>query len=210
VLIVDDHPMVREGIKSMLEDAAEICGQAASGEDALRAIVDLRPDLVLLDLQLPDLDGLSVLQRMRTLAPESRVLIVTMHDRPSYVRQAMRLGAAGYLLKGATRRELLAAVAAALEGESVIEPRLLQRVLEEATAEGAGETRDVQLTPTEREVLTLLAQGLTNKEIAARLRWSVATVKKYVQRLLEKLRVSDRTQAAVEAVQRGLIGTPPR
>jgi DNA-binding NarL/FixJ family response regulator len=212
VLAVDDHPMVREGLRSMLSGAVEAWDEAGSGEDALRKLASAPPDLVLLDLQLPDVDGLTLLRRIKAAAPRTSVLVISMHDRPEHVREAMVLGAAGYVLKGITRRELLAAVRAACAGESVIAPPLLKGLLQEVASgarAGAGSGEAAGLTRVERELLAFVAQGLTNKEIAVQLRWSVGTVKKYVQRILEKLQVSDRTQAAVEAVRRGLIGTPP-
>ncbi|MBI4608152.1 MAG: response regulator transcription factor [Candidatus Rokubacteria bacterium] len=210
VLVVDDHPMVREGIRSMLSGEIEAWAEAGSGEEALKKLPELRPDLVLLDVQLPDLDGLTVLRRIKALSPTTSVLIVTMHDNPAYVQQAVKLGAAGYVLKGITRRELLAVLHAVREGESVIEPSILKRLLGEVTVESgtraaSGDTPE-PLTRVEREVLALLTEGLTNREIAERLRWSLGTVKKYVQRILEKLQVSDRTQAAVEGVRRRLTG----
>lgn len=210
VLVVDDHPMVREGIRSMLTGELDAWAEAGTGEEALKKLTELEPDLVLLDVRLPDMDGLTVLRRIKALSPTTSVLIVTMHDNPGYVQQAVKLGAAGYVLKGIRRRELLAAVRAVFEGEAVIEPSLLKRLLGEVTVESglraASGNAPEPLTHMEREVLLLLTQGLTNREIAGQLRWSLGTVKKYVQRILEKLQVSDRTQAAVEAVRRGLIG----
>ncbi len=219
VLAVDDHPMVREGLKSMLAEDVAAWAEAASGEEAVRKVPEFTPDLVLLDLQLPDLDGLTVLRRIKLSAPAARVLIVTMHDHAPYVQEAIKLGASGYVLKGITRRELLAAVRAVLEGGSVIDPRLLSRVVEAVAAEPGSPpswATAEPLTPLERQVLTLVTHGLTNREAADRLGCSVGTVKKYVQRIIEKLQVTDRTQAAVEAVRRGLIrdfhlppGSPP-
>lgn len=209
VLVVDDHPMVREGIRSMLTGEVEALAEAGSGEEALNQFAELKPDLVLLDVQLPDVAGLTVLRRIKALSPTTSVLIVTMHDNPSYVRQAVKLGAAGYVLKGITRRELLATLRAVCEGESVIEPSILKRLLGEVSVESgsraSSEDLPEPLTRMEREVLALLTRGFTNREIAQRLHWSLGTVKKYVQSILEKLQVSDRTQAAVEAVRRGLI-----
>ena len=203
VLIVDDHPMVREGLASMLEGEVDALDQAGTGEEALRRVRELRPDLVLLDLKLPDLDGLTVLQRLKALAPQTGVIVVTMHDDPGFIRRAVELGAAGYVLKGITRRELVATVSAVCEGESVLAPEALRRLLEGVTP--AAEWAPRGLTQVERDVLTLLAEGRTSKEIGQRLRWSVGSVKKCVQRLLKTLEVSDRTQAAVEAVRRKLV-----
>ncbi len=208
ILIVDDHPMVRDGLASMLEGEVGELEQAGTGEEALSRVQELRPDLVLLDLELPDLDGLTVLQRVKALAPETSVVIVTMHDDPAFIRRAVELGAAGYVLKGITRRELVATVSAVCAGESVLSPTALRRLLEQvapARATSDGETGPRELTQVERDVLALLAEGRTNKEIAQRLRWSVGSVKKCVQRLLRTLEVSDRTQAAVEAVRRKLV-----
>jgi len=138
------------------------------------------------------------------------VLVVSMHAEPALVRRAVQAGAAGYVLKGVSRREFLAAIHAIREGESVLDPALLRALVKDGSGDGADgvAVRDSAvepLTSIEREVLGLVAGGLTNREIGARMRWSLATAKKYVQRILEKLDVSDRTQAAVEAVRRGLL-----
>lgn len=209
VLIVDDHPMVREGLRGMLDGTdVEVVGEAGSGEDALRAAAAYAPDVILLDLELPDLDGLTLLRRLKTIEKRAAVLVVTMHDDPALVRQAVESGASGYVLKGIGRRELLASLEAVRHGESVLNPALLRATL----ASGAGEPpsasrgeRDNPLSAIEQEMLRLVAEGLTNREIAARLRWSVGTVKKYLQRALEKLGAGDRTQAVVEAIRRGLL-----
>ena len=199
VLIVDDHPMVREGVRSMLEPAGvQIAGEAGTGEDALRMAAALEPDVVLLDLELPDLDGLAVLRRLKAFERPMAVLVVTMHDDPALVRRAVEGGAAGYVLKGVGRGELLSALEAVRHGGSVFDPSLLRATLSEPKT---GEA----LTSAEQEMLRLVAQGLTNREIGKRLHWSVGTVKKYLQRTLDKLGASDRTQAAVEAVKRGLL-----
>jgi DNA-binding NarL/FixJ family response regulator len=214
VLIVDDHPMVRDGLRSMLESAGfVVVGEAGTGEHALRAVPALGPDVVLLDLELPDLDGLAVLKRLKALEPAVSVLVITMHDDPALVRGAVVGGASGYVLKGAGRRELLSALEAVRHGGSVFDPSLLRATLsdtgsastEASVARTAEATTTEALTSVEREMLRLVAQGLTNREIAERLRCSVGTVKKYLQRTLEKLGASDRTQAAVEAVKRGFL-----
>jgi DNA-binding NarL/FixJ family response regulator len=209
VLLVDDHPMVREGLRSMLTcEWIDVVAEAASGEAALGHVERLIPDVVLLDLELPDLDGLSLIGRIRTQAPATRVLVVTMHDDPARVRRAIEAGAAGYVLKGAGRRELLAAVHAVAEGGSVLDPALLRGLVtpaSDASAPTPGAPARESLTTVEQDVLRLIAEGLTNREISQRMRWSVGTAKKYVQRILEKLGVSDRTRAAVEALRTGLL-----
>jgi len=205
VLIVDDHPMVRAGLCSMLSgDEVEVVGEAGSGGEAVERAVALSPELVLLDLELPDMDGVETLTRLKARAPRAAVLMVSMHDDPSMVRRAVEAGAAGYVLKGIGRRELLAAVRAVRNGGSVLDSSLLRALANPAPAESI--PLDA-LTRVELDTLALLAAGLTNREIAERMRWSVGTVKKYVQRILEKLNVSDRTQAAVVAVRKGLVKT---
>lgn len=210
VLIVDDHPMVRAGLRSMLgDDGLDVIGEAGDGAEALRTAAELAPDVVLLDLELPDMDGLAVLRRIKAMVPGAAVLVVTMHDDPRLVRRAVDWGASGYVLKGASGRELRAAVRAVRDGESVLDPTLLRALLARDSGEppepGPPEPAAEPLTRVEHEVLRLMADGLTNKQISERMHWSLATAKKYVQRILEKLGVSDRTRAAVEAVRRGLL-----
>jgi DNA-binding NarL/FixJ family response regulator len=202
LLLVDDHPVVREGLRSMLAGAAiDVVGEAGTAAEAVERC-SLAPDVVLLDLGLPDLDGLSAIARLKQARAEAAVLVLTMHDDPALVRGAVQAGAAGYVLKGVSRQELLAAIHAVHEGEAVVDPALLRAVTREAPADAAN---DEPLTAVERDVLGLIAAGLTNREIADRMRWSVATAKKYVQRVLVKLEVSDRTQAAVVALRRGFL-----
>ena len=204
VLVVDDHPMVREGLRSMLgADGIEVAGEAASGADAMQRADELALDLVLLDLELPDIDGLNVLARLRESHPGLPVLVITMHQDPELVRRAVQGGAAGYVLKGVDRQELLAGVRAVCSGGSVFDPDLLRAALAPPAPRPQESAR--ALSSVELDLLRLIADGLTNRQIAARMRWSHATAKKYVQRVLEKLAVSDRTQAAVEALRRGLL-----
>lgn len=206
VLIVDDHPVVREGLRSMLKDeAVELAGEAATGGDALRQASEVRADVVLLDMQLPDLDGLVVLRQLRHLAPEAAVLILTMHDEVTLVRDAISAGASGYVLKGIGRQELLAAVLAARGGESVVDPTLLRAAFRPATP-GASTLSTVDaLSPVELELLRLIARGMTNRKISEEMRWSISTVKKYARRIYEKLGVTDRTEATAVALRRRLL-----
>jgi DNA-binding NarL/FixJ family response regulator len=205
LLAVDDHPLVREGLRSMLGgEGIDIVGEAATGAEAVRLVAELSPDVVLLDVALPDMDGPTALRQIKEIAPAIPVLVVTMHDNPVLVRRAVRAGAAGYVLKGVGRGELLASIRAVRNGESVLDPGLLRAMVDvEAPAPS-----DVAppLSRVELDLLRLVAEGLTNRQIGQRLRWSQATVKKYVQRILEKLDAPDRTRAAVEAVRRGLLG----
>jgi DNA-binding NarL/FixJ family response regulator len=207
LLVVDDHPVVREGLRSMLSDTAiTVVGDAGTAAEAIRLAADVAPDVVLLDLGLPDLDGLSAVARLKHARAEAAVLVLTMHDDPALVRGAVQAGANGYVLKGVGRQELLAAIQAVHHGEAVLDPLILRTLTGEGPAAAATPGQE-PLTALEHDVLALIAGGLTNREIAARMRWSVATAKKYVQRVLVKLQVSDRTQAAVVALRRGLLAT---
>ena len=204
---MDDHPVVRDGLRVMLSDPGiDVVGDVGTAREAIQLAEKTAPDVVLLDMGLPDLDGVTALKRIKEVRPVSAVLVLTMHDDPALVRATVQAGAAGYLLKGASRRELLSALWAVHDGDAVLDPSLL-RSLTSGDAPGKPASLSTEaLTPIERDVLELVAVGLTNREIAGRLRWSVATVKKYVRRLLAKLDASDRTQAAVAAVRRGLLG----
>lgn len=203
VLLVDDHPVVREGLRSMLEGASiAVVGEAGTGADAVRMVTSLDPDVVLLDLQLPDLDGAAVVRQLAAQGARARVLMLSMHDDPTRAKQCVDAGAAGYLLKGVGRADLLAALRAVHNGATVFDPGVLRAMVARPEAGPA------PLTAVEREVLRHVAEGLTNREIGARMRWSVATVKKYVQRVIEKLGVTDRTGAAVQAARRGWLDEP--
>jgi DNA-binding NarL/FixJ family response regulator len=211
ILVVDDHPIVREGLRGMLltADDLEVVGEAGTASEAVVQAEALRPDVVLLDIQLPDEDGLTALRRIKAVTPTSSVLMVTMHENAAYITQAITEGAAGYVLKGVRRHELLAAIETVAGGEAVATPVLLGKTQRQTTRAGKPAPLDdlpiEPLSPVEQELVRLLAEGLSNKDISARMHWSLSTVKKYVQRLFDKLQVSDRTQAAVEAIRRGLI-----
>jgi DNA-binding NarL/FixJ family response regulator len=209
VFVIDDHPVVREGFRSMLTDEGiEIVGEAATGAEAVERITTVGVDMILLDLKLPDIEGLALLRRLKNIVPASPVLVITMHDDPSLVRRAVEAGAAGYALKGIGRRELVAAIHAVCNGEAVLEPGLLRAIVRGSSgvpSPNAGEPARTVLTRIEIDLLGLMAEGMTNVQISERMRWSLATTKRYVQSVLEKLEVSDRTQAAVTAVRRGLL-----
>jgi DNA-binding NarL/FixJ family response regulator len=203
VLVVDDHPMVREGLRSMLTgDGVLVIAEAGTGAEAVRLTAEQHPDVVLLDLGLPDMDGLGVLGRIRQTDARVPVLVITMHDEAALVRRALQAGASGYVLKGVGRRELLASIRAVSDGASVLDPALVRAALDTGDTERSS---GAPLSRVELDLLRLIAAGRTNPQIAVELRWSRATVKKYVQRVLEKLGVADRTHAAVEAVRRGLL-----
>ena len=215
LLIVDDHAMVRSGLRYMLakEPDLEVVGEAANGRDALELCRDLRPDLVLMDVNLPDTDGLTVTQAVKREYPGIGIIIVTVHENPDYLLRALKAGASGYILKDAARSEVLAAVRQALGGGTPLDSELAARLLRQVANEevrGLPERRrdeplNEPLSDRELEVLRLLAQGHTNQQIAQALLFSVHTVKAHVRRIIAKLGVSDRTQAAVRATELGLL-----
>jgi DNA-binding NarL/FixJ family response regulator len=212
VFVVDDHPVVREGLRSILDnEGVTVVAEAGTGSEVLKRAADARADVILLDIQLPDLDGLAVLRRLREIAPDAAVVILTMHDEAALVRDAIAAGAAGYLLKGIGRRELLAAVFAVGGGESVVDPALLRAALQlspPVEPEKSVQPSD-SLTAVELDVLRLIAEGMTNRQISQRLRWSISTVKKYARRIFDKLGVDDRTEAVAVAVRGGLLADAP-
>jgi len=212
LVIADDHELVREGLRAMLENEPdlEIVGEATTGREALEVCRQLQPDLVLMDVRMPDMDGLVAAESIKEEWPRISVLAITLSEDPDYLLRALKAGVAGYVLKDASRADVVAAVRRALGGESPLDQRLsvqlLRRLAEETRAPAA--PSGPALTPREHEVLSLVAEGKTNAAIAQRLVVSVGTVKVNVERIIDKLGVSDRTQAAVRAIELGLI-TPP-
>ena len=204
MLVVDDHEVVREGLRAFLElqDGIEVAGEAADGEDAIAVAERLDPDVVLMDLVMPRLDGLGAMRELRARVPRARVIVLTSFLDDDKLLPALRAGAAGYLLKNAPPPELARAVRAAHAGEALLDPVVAARLVE--TLAGDGDPLD-RLTPREREVLELIGRGFPNKRIARRLEVSEKTVKTHVGHVLAKLGVTDRTQAAVVAVRAGLV-----
>lgn len=206
VLIVDDHEVVRTGLKSLVAGTdIRIIAEAASGEEAIRMALKHEPDVVLLDVRMPDGDGLDTLGRIKLERKEMPVLMFSAYDNPTYVARAVAYRAAGYLLKGLSREKLLSAIRAAAAGEAVWTREELRRVTGALATPRLVADVEVPLTQRESEVLRQLAFGLTNKEIAQALNISYETVKEHVQHVLRKVGVSDRTQAAVWAVRKGLV-----
>ncbi|GAA4093519.1 response regulator transcription factor [Nonomuraea soli] len=210
VLLADDHPVYRDGLRLMLSSTGQVdvVGTAADGHEAVARALDLRPDVVVLDLQMPGLDGLSATERILADAPDTGVLVLSMHEDDDTVLAAMRAGARGYLLKGADQTEILRAITAVAGGEIIFGQALATRVSGyfSRLAHG-GLTRAEpfpQLTPREREVLELIAAGLSNSEIAERLFLSPKTVRNNVSNVFAKLQVNDRAQAIVQAREAGL------
>ena len=169
----------------------------------------LQPDVILLDIQLPDMDGVTVLPQLKSVAASAHVLMVTIHEEPAYMLQAVMAGAAGYILKGVHRHELMTAIQTAVAGHTVTVPVLLGSDRQHGVAAPVSPPQTPRLTdalrPVERELLDLLARGLSNKDISVQMHWSLSTVKKYVRRLFALLKVRDRTQAVAEAMRRRLI-----
>ncbi len=207
VLIVDDHAVVREGLRTYLglQDGIEIAGEAANGREAVAEAERLRPEVILMDLEMPELDGVGAMRELRRRGVECRVIVLTSFSDERRLLPAIQAGAAGYLLKDAEPREVVRAVRAAHEGETLLAPAVAARLVE-AIAEPAGAPAQ-RLTPREQEVLELIAAGLSNKLIARRLGIAEKTVKTHVGHVLAKLGVSDRTQAALYAVRTGLVRT---
>lgn len=207
VLIVDDHTVVRDGLTTMLEREQEftVVGQAKNGLEAVEMARALQPEVILMDLRMPELDGVEAMRRIGAEAPAIRFIVLTTYDSDEYIFDAIEAGAKGYLLKDASREDLFEAVCAVHRGESLIEPGVAARVLDRFSelSRQAGET--AVLSEREVEVLKLMASGAANKEIAASLSISESTVKTHVANIFQKLDVNGRTEAVTEALQRRII-----
>jgi DNA-binding NarL/FixJ family response regulator len=204
VLVVDDHAVVREGLRTFLElqDGIAIAGEAADGEEAVDLAELLEPDVVLMDLVMPKMNGVAAMRALRERVPNARVIVLTSFLDDETVLPALRAGAAGYLLKDAPPQELARAVRAAHAGEALLDPAVAARLV--SAFAGDAEPLDT-LTPRERDVLVLIGRGFPNKQIARELAIAEKTVKTHVGHMLAKLGVADRTQAAVVAVRAGLV-----
>jgi len=206
IVIADDHEVVRRGLASLLSGSeVKIIGEAANGEEACRVVRKLKPDVVLLDIRMPGKDGLSVLEKIRAEMPGIRVVMLSTFDNPTYIARAVAAGAHDYILKGSSRAEIVAAITGAAAGQLPARAGELRRVATTMANRVATADPDIPLTQRETQVLRHMALGLSNKEIAQSLTISVETVKEHVQNILRKIAVTDRTQAAVWAVRRGLV-----
>ncbi|HEX2741598.1 MAG TPA: response regulator transcription factor [Rubrobacter sp.] len=216
--IVDDHDLTRESLQNMLSDEPdiEIVGQAANGRQALLLCSRLRPDLILMDVRMPEMDGLAATKEIKQRYPETSVMMLTMHENPDYLLEALKAGAAGYILKDAPQEDIIEAVRRVRSGESPLDPELAARLLRRLAIEGGmnrgtlgprGNAHEVDpLTPRELEVLELMRLGRTNRQIAENLVISLGTSKNHVEHIIAKLGVSDRTQAVVKALEIGILG----
>ncbi len=206
LLIADDHEVVRAGLKSLLAGTdIKIVAEASSGEQAVRLALKHEPNVVLMDIRMPDGDGLNALGRIKLDRANMPVLIFSTYDNPTYVARAVALGASGFLLKGTAKDKLIEAIRMAASGQNAWTRDELRRVTGALATPRLVADVEVPLTQRESEVLRQLAFGLTNKEIAMALHISYETVKEHVQHILRKIGVSDRTQAAVWAVRKGLV-----
>lgn len=206
ILLADDHTVVRTGIKSFLAGTEiDVVADVDNGKEAVEAVRRDRPDVVVLDIRMPGGDGLTALGTIKSEFPETPVLMLSSYENPTYVARSVALGASGYLLKTASREKILDAIRAVARGESVWSREELRRVTGALATPRVNSDVTVPLTQRESEVLRQVALGLTNKEIALALEISYETVKEHVQHILRKVGVSDRTQAAVWAVRKGLV-----
>ena len=210
ILLADDHPVVRDGLVAILSTQPdfEIVGQAGNGRSAIEQVAAKNPDVVLLDIEMPEMDGVETLRRLRTADPNVRVIMFTAFDTDERIVTAVQAGAQGYLLKGAPRNELFNAIRVVHGGGSLLQPIVAHKLMQQVAQ--PPELPLEQLTPRELEVLHELALGLQNKEIAAKLVISERTVKFHVSAILGKLNVGNRTEAVTVAAQRGLISLDGR
>ncbi len=206
ILLVDDHTVVRDGLTYILNAEAdfEVVGVAGNGQEALERVKELQPDLVLMDLQMPVMSGVETIKRLKSENDQIKIIILTTFDTDEYIFEGIRAGARGYLLKDVPKEELCRAVRLVSQGQSLVQPSITARLFE-LVAKGGLRANDALLTERELEVLKLIARGDRNREIAAKLFIGESTVKGYVTSILQKLDVTDRTEAAMYAVQKGLV-----
>jgi DNA-binding NarL/FixJ family response regulator len=206
ILIADDHLMYREGVRALLapDAAMEVVGVAGSGDEAVRLAIQHQPDVVLMDLKMPGLDGIEATRRILAQRPEARILVITMFDDDASVFAAMRAGARGYVLKDADQEELTRAIRAVQRGEAIFGPAVADRLAQLFAGAPAADSAIAQLTERERQILDLIARGCSNAVIAERLALSIKTVQNYVSTIFAKLQVEDRAQAMLRARDAGL------
>ncbi len=202
LVIVDDHPVVRDGLRGMLESQPdfEVVGEASDGEAAVRITETLKPEIVLMDLRMPEMDGVTALREIKASNPQVQVLVLTTYDSDADILPAIEAGASGYLLKDSSREELYTAIRATARGETVLAPAVAARLVGRMRAPA-----EEQLSSRELEVLQLVAEGDSNSEIASRLHISQATVKSHLIHIFGKLGVSDRTAPVMVALRRGIL-----
>lgn len=202
ILIADDHPVVRDGLRGMLESQPdfEVVGEAADGAQAIQLAEELKPEIVLMDLRMPQVDGVTAIREIKSSQAETQILVLTTYDSDADILPAIEAGATGYLLKDSSREELYGAIRATARGDTVLAPTVAARLVGQMRAPA-----EERLSSRELEVLQLVAEGASNKDIASRLHISQATVKSHLIHIFGKLGVSDRTAAVTVALQRGIM-----
>ena len=206
LVVADDHEVVRSGLVNLLKGSdIEIVDQAADGDEAVEKTLKHRPDVVLMDIRMPNRDGLSALEVIRSKLPDARVVMLSTYDNPTYVARSVALGATDFVLKGSTRKELVDVITRAASGDEPLDSSVLRRVKRVMRRRHERDDDGIPLTNRELQVLRHVALGLSNREIGQSLGISIETVKEHVQNILRKLDVNDRTQAAVWAVRRGVV-----
>ena len=208
IILVDDHEVVRNGLRGYLETLEEfnVVGEAASGEEALKLVTELIPDVVLMDLIMPGMDGVETTRRVKKISPRTQVVVLTSYHEDIHIFPALKAGAVAYILKDMKMEKLADAIQRAVRGETILHPLVAERVLRNLRGEsGEGESFLTELTEREMDVLKLIANGLSNSQIAEKLVISENTVKGHVSNILSKLHLLDRTQAAVYAWQKGIV-----
>lgn len=206
LLVADDHEVIRTGLRSLLAGTdIKIVAEAATGDECVKQAQKVKPDVILLDVRMPDGDGLATLDKLRSKVPDSYVVMLSTYDNPTYIARAVALGACDYVLKGSPREAIVATIQTAAAGQSPSRSGELKRIAAAMKVRQTVDDDDVPLTQRETQVLRHVALGLSNKEIARSLEISVETVKEHVQNILRKITVTDRTQAAVWAVRKGLV-----
>lgn len=207
ILIADDHSMVREGLKQLveLEDDIIVVAQAGTGSEAIEKIIEYKPDVVLLDINMPEMNGLEVLSYLRQNDIKANVLILTIHNEVEYLYKAVEIGVKGYVLKDSESDVLIKAIRSIYDGDSYIQPNMASLLFKKMNNDDSAVMDNSRLTKREVEVLKLITQGMLNKEIAHKLCISEKTVKNHVSNIFKKIEVSDRTQAAVFAIKNSIV-----
>jgi DNA-binding NarL/FixJ family response regulator len=207
VLVADDHPVVREGLSTMLsrENDIQVLGEAQNGREAIEKARELQPDIILMDLRMPEIDGIEAIRRIKTENPKMKFIILTTYDNDEYIFKGIEAGARAYLLKDAPRSELFKAIRAVNRGESLIEPAIAGKVLDRLAELSRQAQLPEALSERELEVLTLIAKGASNKLIAANLQIGESTVKTHIQGIFNKFGVNDRTEAVTQAIKKGIV-----
>jgi DNA-binding NarL/FixJ family response regulator len=207
VMIVDDHNLVREGLKAVFSqgDEIEVVGEAGSGEQAIEMVDQVKPDVILMDISMPGMNGIQATKAIRDKHPDSKIVILTMLDQEGYVYEAIKAGATGYMLKSTSSDELVNAIQTVNEGKALLHPDATAQLLKEFVSLAQNKAKDYGLSNREMEVLQLLSEGKTNKEVAKALWISEQTVKTHVAHIFDKLGTSDRTETVAQALRTGLV-----